>query len=155
MIDGLLRYDQKDIASMEMEKYWDVENMMWYGPSGIGTTKGLKGFQDYHQIPFLEAFPDRGVNSDQTKSNYVNIADGNYVCHFGHNVMYGTHTGDAWLGLKPSGVKFNMSVQDFWRCENGQLVENWVMLDLVNVLDQFGVNVFHLLEKRKGDERQS
>ena len=33
---------------------------MWYGPSGIGTTRGYKEFEDFHQDPFLEIFPKFG-----------------------------------------------------------------------------------------------
>lgn len=35
-------------------------DFMWYGAAGIGTTRGVKGFNDYHGYPFLLAFPDRG-----------------------------------------------------------------------------------------------
>ena len=44
---------------MNMVNHWHP-NFMWYGAAGIGTTRGLKGFEDCHQIPFLVAFPDRG-----------------------------------------------------------------------------------------------
>jgi len=46
--DGLLVMPQKG--------HWHPK-MMWYGPSGIGTTRGLQGFVDYHQLPFRIAFP--------------------------------------------------------------------------------------------------
>ena len=36
------------LDQMEMVKHWHP-NFMWYGPAGIGTTRGLKGFQDNHQ----------------------------------------------------------------------------------------------------------
>jgi predicted ester cyclase len=42
MIKGLMDYDGRTLASMAQERFWDVPNMMWYGPSGIGTTKGLR-----------------------------------------------------------------------------------------------------------------
>ena len=56
---GILSFDGQNLESMDHEKYWS-NNFMWYGPSGIGTTRGLSGFQAHHQIPFLRAFPDRG-----------------------------------------------------------------------------------------------
>jgi hypothetical protein len=31
---------------------------------------------------------------------------------------------------------------DFWRCENGLIRENWVLIDLLHVYDQIGVDVF-------------
>ena len=50
-----------------MVKHWHP-NFMWYGPAGIGTTRGMKGFEDYHQIPFLVAFPDRGGTTSAISS---------------------------------------------------------------------------------------
>ncbi|MEM9932614.1 MAG: ester cyclase [Bacteroidota bacterium] len=149
MIAGLLAYDQKDIHSMKMERFWDERHMMWYGPSGIGTTRGLSGFQQYHQIPFLTAFPNRGVIEDESLTHYINIGDGNYTCHFGHKAMKGNHSGDGWLGIPATYKDFTLSVMDFWRREGDFLVENWVMLDMVDLLEQFGIDVFEKLRQMK------
>ena len=43
---------------MEMNKFWHPK-MNWYGPSGIGTGRGIEGFRNWHQIPYLKAIPDR------------------------------------------------------------------------------------------------
>ena len=149
MIDGLLEFDGKTIDSMAQERFWDVDNMMWYGPGGIGTTRGLKGFQDHHQIPFLKAFPDRGVFEEDETTNFVNIAEGNYTCHFGYPIMNGKHTGDGWLDLKPTNKSFTVRVMDFWRRDGDKLKENWVMIDMIDVLEQFNVDVFQLLKITK------
>jgi predicted ester cyclase len=146
MINGLLKYDGKSLESMGQEQFWDEKNMMWYGPGGIGTTRGLKGFQDNHQRPFLKAFPDRGVFEEDASTNFVNIAEGNYTCHFGYPIMIGTHTGDGWLGLKASNKSFTIRVMDFWRREDDKLKENWVMIDMIDVLEQFNIDVFQLLK---------
>jgi predicted ester cyclase len=37
---------------MEMERFWHPR-MTWYGPAGIGTCRGIAGFRNWHQIPFL------------------------------------------------------------------------------------------------------
>ena len=34
---------------------------------------------------------------------------------------------------------------DFWRLEGGRIRENWVMVDLLHVYDQLGLNVFSRL----------
>ncbi len=44
---------------MEMERFWHPR-MNWYGPAGIGTGRGIAGFRNWHQIPFLGGMPDRG-----------------------------------------------------------------------------------------------
>jgi hypothetical protein len=36
---------------------------------------------------------------------------------------------------------------DFWRIENGLIRENWVMVDLLSLYDQIGVDVFARLRE--------
>ena len=80
----------------------------------------------------------------------ANIADGKYSCHFGFPVMNGKHTGDGWLGLKASNQDFTIRVMDFWRREGDKLKENWVFIDMIDLLEQFGIDVFKLLKERIG-----
>ena len=73
MIGGLGRYDQADLNSMGMTRYWHPD-MMWYGPCGIGTTRSITGFEQHHQKPFLTALPDRKGGHHR-----VRLGDGPYV----------------------------------------------------------------------------
>ena len=36
---------------------------------------------------------------------------------------------------------------DFWRVENGLIRENWVMVDLLHMYDQIGIDVFARLRE--------
>ena len=65
--------------------------------------------------------------------------------------MYGTHNGDGWLGLKATGKKITLRVVDYWRREGDKLKENWVFIDIVDVMEQLGVDVFDLLKKKIKD----
>jgi predicted ester cyclase len=123
---------------MEMVKHWHP-NFMWYGPAGIGTTRGLKGFEDYHQIPFLVAFPDRG-GSDI--GHFIRIGDGYYAVTGGWGYLQGTHTGDNFLGMPATGKRIKMRVMDFYRCDDVTIVENWIPMDIPHILFQMGVDVF-------------
>jgi predicted ester cyclase len=136
MIAGLMQYDGRSLDSMGMERFWDVERMMWYGPAGIGTCRGLKGFQDVHQRPFLTAFPDR-VGGDHK----CRIGEGAYVGSTGWPSVRATHAGGGFLGLPPTGRRIGMRVMDFWRCDGERLAENWVFIDLLDLLLQMGVDV--------------
>jgi predicted ester cyclase len=53
-----------------------------------------------------------------------------------------TLSGDGWLGIPPAGQEITMRSLDFWRVEDGLLRENWVLVDLLSVYDQLGVDVF-------------
>ena len=44
--------------------------------------------------------------------------------------------------LPPPIKKLTMRSLDFWRCENGLIRENWVLVDLLDVYHQLGVDVF-------------
>ena len=55
--------------------------------------------------------------------------------------MYQTITDGGWLGLPPTHKKIAMRSLDFWRLEDGLIRENWVMVDLLHMYDQIGVDV--------------
>ena len=135
MIHGLLKdYDGKTLESMAQERFWHPQ-MMWYGPAGIGTSRGLKGFQDVHQRPFLAAFPDRMGGDHKAR-----IAEGAYVASTGWPSVRATHLG-PWQGCAPTGRKIGMRVMDFWRREDNLLRENWVFIDMIDLLLQMDVDV--------------
>lgn len=123
---------------MRMVDHWH-RDFMWYGPSGIGTTRGLRGFEDYHQIPFLVAFPDRGGTDI---GHFIRIGDGNYAVTGGWGYLQATHSGGNFLGMPPTGRRIKMRVMDFYRCDEVTIVENWIPMDIPHILLQMGVDVF-------------
>ena len=136
--EGLLQMPQKE--------HWHPK-MMWYGPSGIGTTRGLEGFVDYHQLPFRLAFPRR---PDQPQppgmgqhggSHYVRIGDGSFSATGGWPSRHMVHVGGGWLGLGATGRPVTMRVMDFYREDEGLIRENWVPIDIIDVLLQLDVDV--------------
>lgn len=124
---------------MELEKFWHPK-MNWYGPAGIGTGRGVSGFRRIHQIPFLKALPDRGQYRDL--ANYHFMAEGEYVGVTGWPNMIQTITGSGWLGIAPTDKRITMRSLDFWRIEDGLIRENWVLVDLLDMYAQVGVDVF-------------
>ena len=49
---------------------------------------------------------------------------------------------DGWMGLPPTNKELEMRSLDFWRLENGLIRENWVLIDLLDIYKQLGINVF-------------
>jgi predicted ester cyclase len=140
----LAHFDGRRIRSTPIDPYWTAR-CMWYGPSGIGTTRGMAGFRAHHQIPFLVGFRDRkGVG------HYMRIAEGDYVVTGGWPSVVGTHTG-AWLGLPATGRRIEMRVMDFYRVENGLIAENWVPIDVLHMLLQMGFDALGRLRHLRGD----
>jgi predicted ester cyclase len=123
---------------MEMARFWH-ERMNWYGPAGIGTGRGIAGFRNWHQIPFLSGMPDRGQYVDEITYHF--FGDANYAAVTGWPNMIQTVTNDGWMGIAPSGKKITMCSLDFWRIEDGKIRENWVMVDILDAYRQLGVDV--------------
>lgn len=142
-----------DVTDLESARaahspHWH-ENMNWYGPAGIGSSRGLRGFRDYHGALFLKAFPDRsGIERvpdgpPDRPGDYIRLGDGRYVVTSGWPAMRATHTGGQWLGLPPTGVSLEMRVADWYRLDPGdKIIDNWVMIDLPHILHQMGLDIF-------------
>ncbi|MCH5376013.1 MAG: ester cyclase [Planctomycetes bacterium] len=148
MIGGLLEFDGVNLDSMGMERFW-TDDMRWYGPGGIGTTYGLDGFQRAHQGPFLNAFPDRTAPG-QTAT----LAEGAFVAVTGWPSVVGTHLG-SYLGIPATGHRVEMRVMDFWRAADGRLAENWVLIDMIDLFRQLGVDLLAKLPNRHETDRRS
>lgn len=132
------------LDKMAMIEHWHP-HFMWCGPAGIGTTRGLKGFEDYHQIPFLVAFPDRGGSAI---GHFIRIGDGNYAVTGGWGYVQATHMGAGFLGMPPTGRRLAMRVMDFYRCDEETIVENWIPFDIPHLLLQMGVDVFERMRRQ-------
>ena len=130
---------------MQLEKFWHPR-FNWYGPAGIGSTRGISGFRNWHQIPFLNALPDRKGGIGGVKKAHL-FGDADYVAVTGWPNMQMSVTGDGWLGIVPSGQKITMRTLDFWRVDNGLIRENWVLVDILDVYSQLGVDVFARLRE--------
>ena len=134
MIGGLSSYNQSDLKSMGMTRFWHPD-MMWYGPGGIGTSRSITGFEKHHQKPFLAAIPDRKGGNHRAR-----FGEGAYAASTGWPSIHATHLG-PYLGVPASNKPVTMRVMDWWRAEQGFLVENWVLLDLPHFFFQMDVDI--------------
>ncbi|MEM1110429.1 MAG: ester cyclase [Pseudomonadota bacterium] len=140
MLDGLGDYAAGRIEALEPGPYWHPK-MNWYGPAGIGSNRRISGFRNWHQVPFRSGLPD--TDSDMGKPyTQCYFGDGDYVAFCGFDAMHMTVAGDGWLGIAPPGKHIRMTSLDFWRCENGKIRENWVLVDLLDIYNKLGVDVF-------------
>lgn len=146
MLEDLCRHPANpDPKVMRLEKYWHPR-FNWYGPAGIGTARGTSGFRNWHQIPFLRAMPDRKLDAMGDLMSHW-ISEGEYVCETGWPNMRLTLAKDGWMGIAPAGKEVLLRSLDFWRLENAQIRENWVLVDLLDLYAQVGVDVFARLRE--------
>ncbi len=136
MIAGLMAYDGRSLASMRMRDFWHPF-FWWFGPAPIGTFCGHADYERGHQGPFLDAFPDRVGGNHRAR-----FAERSYAASAGWPSIRATHRGGGFLGLPATGRPVTMRVMDIWRREGAWLRENWVFVDIVDLLRQLGVDVF-------------
>lgn len=145
MLDYLKKHPaQGGPEVMEMPRFWH-ETMNWYGPAGIGSMRGHAGFRNWHQIPFLNAMPDRGKRWEDVTYHF--FAENNYCAVTGWPNMIQTISDGGWMGIAPAGKSVELRSLDFWRVENGRIRENWVLVDLLDLYRQIGVDVFARLRE--------
>ena len=149
MLQRLSRFADGGVKAMALDQYWHPK-MNWYGPSGIGTNRRIQGFRNWHQIPFLAAMPNRRGSGGKGAL----FGDGEYVGFTAWPGMTATITGDGWMGIAPAGQEITMRSLDFWRCEEGLIRENWVLVDLLDVYTQIGVDVFRRMEEFTHDRQR-
>lgn len=155
MLTDMGRHPAEPEEVMRLENWWHPK-FSWYGPAGIGTGRGVNGFRNWHQIPFLAAMPDRRVDFSSVSHFF---GDNNYVGVTAWPGMAMTVTGDGWLGIAPSDREITMRSLDFWRLETdpstGQrsIRENWVLVDLLHVWNQLGVDVFRRMRELVGPQQ--
>lgn len=132
---GLNSFDENDLSSMGMARFFHP-NIKWYGPGGIGACLSLDAFETLHQQPWLTAFPDRKVMHLENL-----FAEDRMLAASGPRGVVGTH-GGTYLGHAATGASIEVSGLDFWLRTDGLFTENWVFVDMINLFQQMGVDLF-------------
>ena len=123
-----------------LERTWS-EEMIWYGPAGVGATYTIPRYQEQHQLPFRNNLEDKHF-----EGHVCRFAEGNYACFFGWPNLSNTPIG-GWLGLPGGKVNAEMQVVDVYRREGDKLAENWVFIDIPYWLKQQGLDILDRTQK--------
>lgn len=118
-----------------LAKSWS-EDMVWYGPAGIGASYTIPRYQEQHQLPFRNNLTGKTFNG-----HVARFGEGNFSCFFGWPNLTNQPLG-GFLGLPGGEVKADMQVVDVYYREGDKLVENWVLIDIPYWLKQQGLDVF-------------
>ena len=111
------------------------EDMLWFGPSGIGATYTIDRYQLQHQNPFRH-----GLNNIQFTGHELEHAEGHYGGWWGWPNLT-MNPGDGFMGLPASERPVEMRVVDMYRREGDKLAENWIFIDLLHYMKLQGVDV--------------
>ena len=142
------------LIAMPQRDHWHPK-MMWYGPAGIGTTRGLNDFVDGHQLPFRTAFhrPQgtyEEVMAERARNgagHYIRIGDGHYSVTGGWPSIYSMHLGPGFCGFSQTGKPVFMRVMDFYLHNEGLIRENWVPIDMLHLFSQIGFKPLEAMQQ--------
>ena len=123
----------------ELRRTWH-EDMLWWGPEGIGATYTIERYAKQHSGPFRAAFAER------SKTQHIcRMAEGQYGGFFGWPNFTALQTG-GFMGLPAGREKGAFRVIDIYRREGDKLAENWVFIDMLHFLKTQGVDVLGRME---------
>ena len=144
MKDDLRNAEGFQSPDAELARTWH-EDMLWFGPSGIGATYTIPRYQLQHQGPFR-----RGLDQVEFQGHVCRFAEGNYAGWFGWPNLTMKPAG-GFLGMPASDQTVEMRVVDIYRRAGDRLAENWIFIDILHFLKQTGLDV---LERNREIQRQ-
>ena len=112
------------------------EDMIWWGPVGIGATYTIPRYRDQHAGPFNAALSE----NYQYNGHLCRLAEGSFGGFFGWPNLTLRNAG-GYMGMTAGPGPSDMRVVDMYRVQDGKLAENWIFIDLLNYLNLQGLDV--------------
>ena len=119
---------------VELPRSWH-QDMIWWGPAGIGASYTIPGYIRGHAGPFRDGLGTRHFNG-----HICRLAEGNFGGFFGWPNLTLTPTG-GFMGMPACGKPSDMRVIDMYRRDGDKLAENWIFIDLLHFWNQQGVDI--------------
>jgi len=139
MIADLGQWDSPLSLEDELRQTW-AEDMIWWGPAGIGATYTIERYAKQHSGPFRAGLTDR------TKTGHIaRLAEGYYGGFFGWPNFTARPTG-GFMGMPESDISSEFRVIDIYRRSGDKLAENWVFIDLLHFWKCQGVDILKRMQ---------
>lgn len=140
MITDLGQWNSEFSLEEELRRSW-VEDMVWWGPAGIGATYTIPRYAKQHAGPFRAGFKDR------SKTNHVaRIAEGTYGGFFGWPNFSASPCG-GFMGMPASDKPGEFRVIDIYRRAGDKLAENWIFIDLLHFWKTQGLDILARMQE--------
>ncbi|MDA5558737.1 nuclear transport factor 2 family protein [Shimia sp. MMG029] len=134
MIGDLGQWDNPLPLEEELALTWH-DDMIWWGPTGIGATYTIARYAKQHSGPFRAGFTER------SKTNHIcRMAEGHYGGFFGWPNFTAVPSG-GFMGMPATGKAGEFRVIDIYRRDGDKLAENWIFIDLLHFWKQQGVDI--------------
>ena len=117
-----------------LKRFWHSD-MNWFGPTGIGASLSIPGYQRGHTIPF-----DAKQDVVQIHDWELALAEGNFAAFMWWPCLTLRNTGN-YLGAPANNALAEMRVVDLYRRDGDMLAENWIFIDILHFLAEQGVDL--------------
>lgn len=118
----------------ELRQHW-AEDMIWWGPGGIGASYTIDRYLEQHAGPFRAHLHDRVFHG-----HVAFVTEGRYGGFYGWPNLSMQNVG-GYMGLPASAARGEMRVVDIYRRSGDKLAENWVFIDMLHFLKCQGLDV--------------
>ena len=122
-------------TEQRLARTWN-DDMIWWGPAGIGSTFTIPRYVQQHAGPFRAAL----TQGYRFNGHLCRLAEGNFGGFFGWANLTVSNAG-GYLGMTASPNPADMRVVDIYRAHEGKLAENWVFIDMLHYLNMQGLDV--------------
>ena len=132
--------DEEHDALEVLRRDWH-EDMIWWGPVGIGATYTVPRYMEQHSGPFNDALGE----GYQYNGHLCRLAEGRFGGFFGWPNLTLRNAG-GYMGMTAGPAHSDMRVVDLYRIQDGKIAENWIFIDLLNYLQLQGLDVLARLQ---------
>jgi len=139
MITCMDNWKQDLSLEEELALTWH-NDMIWWGPTGIGSSYTIERYAKQHSGPMRRTFTDRYFHG-----HVCRMAEGNFGGWFGWPNLTLTPTG-GFMGMPSSNKPCDMRVIDIYRRDGDKLAENWVFIDMLYFWKQQGLDILERLK---------
>ena len=133
------KFHNKDEAA-RLSRAWH-DDMIWWGPAGIGATFTVERYVRQHSTPF-----DNALSAGYRFNGHIaKIAEGDFGGFFGWANLTLRNAG-GYMGMPAGPGAADMRVIDMYRHEGGKLAENWIFIDILHYLAMQGLDVLKRMD---------
>ena len=126
-------HDPEEAA--KLARVWH-DDMIWWGPGGIGAAYTIDRYVQQHCRPF-----DDGLAQGYSFTGEMcRLSEGSFGGFFGWSNLRVRNAG-GYLGMTAGPGPAEMALVDIYRAHEGKLAENWVFIDILGFLAQQGLDV--------------
>lgn len=135
MLGGMKERTREEDPAVRLSMDWR-DDMIWWGPAGIGATYTIERYLRQHSFPFRDALSE----GYRFNGHIAKTAEGDFGGFFGWANLTVRNSG-GYMGMNAGPGPADMRVIDMYRVEDGKLAENWIFIDMLHFLKMQGLDV--------------